>query len=95
MVIRYRISIVVIITTLLFSCGSTEYVSNHVITENQCDECKVIPKSGSNKDLKYGYYYDPIEKKCKLIRYSTGHGCIPPPFRTLEECVSRCESGNN
>jgi hypothetical protein len=57
---------------------------------NLCDECKIQPKSGPNRDLRYGYYYDIKEKKCKLISYSTGPGCIPPPFNTMEECQSCC-----
>ncbi len=57
---------------------------------NQCDKCKIQPKSGSNRDLRYGYYYDIKEKKCKAISFSTGAGCIPPPFETMEECRACC-----
>lgn len=53
-----------------------------------CEECKIIPQSGMMKDLRYGYYYDPKEKKCKHISYSSGG--VPAPFKTMEECKSCC-----
>ena len=55
-----------------------------------CEGCSVVPKSGLNKDLRYGYYFDKVEGKCIMISYSTGPGCIPPPFKTLEECTTCC-----
>ena len=55
-----------------------------------CRECLVVPRSGSNKDLRHGYYYDQEQGKCVEISYSTGQGCIPPPFKTLDECISCC-----
>jgi hypothetical protein len=70
---------------------------NHIVEEESCnceekvtscEECKVIPKSGMMRDLRYGYYYDPKEKKCKRISYSSGG--IPAPFKTMEECKSCC-----
>jgi hypothetical protein len=63
------------------SCDCEEKVTS-------CDECKIIPQSGMMRDLRYGYYYDPKEKKCKRITYSSGG--IPAPFKTMEECKSCC-----
>jgi hypothetical protein len=63
------------------SCNCEEKVTS-------CDECKVIPQSGMMRDLRYGYYYDRKEKKCKRISYSSGG--IPAPFKTMEECKSCC-----
>jgi hypothetical protein len=90
--VKDRICTMMIITTILFSCGSSGNISNQNVIENQCDECEVIPKSGMNKDLREGYYYDSLEEQCKIIRYSTGRECTPPPFKTMEQCASRCES---
>lgn len=55
-----------------------------------CSECYIVPQSGLNKDLRYGYYYDQEERKCKRITYSSGSGCIPAPFETLQECLDCC-----
>lgn len=63
------------------SCDCEEKVTS-------CEECKIIPHSGSMRDLRYGYYYDPKEKKCKSISYSSGG--IPAPFKTMEECKACC-----
>ena len=54
----------------------------------QCEECKVVPQSGQMRDLRVGYYYDPKEKKCKRVSYSSGG--VPAPFKTMEECRSCC-----
>lgn len=56
----------------------------------RCQECFVIPKSGVNRDLRLGYYYDQEIGKCTEITFSTGSGCIPAPFITLDECISCC-----
>lgn len=53
-----------------------------------CEECKIIPQSGSMRDNRRGYYYDSKEKKCKRIFYSSGG--VPAPFKTMEECKSCC-----
>ena len=53
-----------------------------------CDECKIIPKSGMMRNLKFGYYYDAKERKCKRILYSSGG--IPAPFNAMEQCKSCC-----
>ena len=55
-----------------------------------CERCSVIPKSGLNRDLRYGYYFNREEGKCIRISYSTGPGCVPPPFETFEECTICC-----
>ena len=55
-----------------------------------CEECRIQPKSGAHRDLRYGYYCDINDKKCKQVSYSTGPGCIPPPFKTMEECKDCC-----
>ena len=56
-------------------------------------EGNVIVKSGSNRDNRIGYYFDTKEGKCKQVFYSTGPGCVPPPFKTLKECISCGEQG--
>lgn len=48
----------------------------------------VIVKSGTNRDYRKGYYFDSKEGVCKEVWYSTGTGCVPPPFKTVEECKS-------
>ena len=58
-----------------------------------CQECFVVPKSGGMKDLRVGYYFDQDEGKCISITYSTGPSCIPPPFKSLKECL-KCCGGN-
>jgi len=61
-----------------------------VLPEDRCQECFVVPKSGSNRDLRRGYYFDQEEGKCKLFLYGSGAGCIRPPFKILNECISCC-----
>ena len=61
-----------------------------IIGTIDCQECLIVPRSGSNRDLRHGYYYDQGKSKCVKISYSTGLECIPPPFKTLEECTSCC-----
>ncbi|MCE4563383.1 hypothetical protein INQ51_03580 [Maribellus sp. CM-23] len=56
----------------------------------KCQECLVVPKSGLHRDLRRGYYFDQEEMRCKEITYSTGPGCVPPPFETLQECLNCC-----
>ena len=64
---------------------------NHAYTgEPRCQECFIIPKSGANRDLRLGYYYDQELGKCIEITFSTGSGCIPAPFKSLDECISCC-----
>lgn len=63
------------------SCNCEEKVTS-------CEECKIIPKSGMMRDLRFGYYYDSKEKKCKRISYSSGG--TPAPFNTMEQCKSCC-----
>ncbi len=55
-----------------------------------CEKCLIVPRSGSNRDLRYGYYYDLELGQCVHKSYSTGAGCIPPAFKTLEECQRCC-----
>lgn len=94
---KTSLKFIIIISTFLFvSCGIIKIGSNSKPSDeciekyNQCEQCKIQPRSGSNRDLRYGYYYDIKEKKCKMISYSTGDGCIPPPFKTMEECKACC-----
>lgn len=53
-------------------------------------ECFIIPHSGTHRDLRHGYFYDQEKGKCVQFSYSTGSGCIPPPFKTLDECQRCC-----
>jgi len=63
---------------------------SQVLWNPECEECLVVPKSGANRDLRTGYYFDQKEMMCKEILYSTGAGCVPPPFKTLQQCISCC-----
>jgi hypothetical protein len=66
-------------------------ISKSTISKStMCRKCFVVPKPGSHKDLRKGYYFDQEENKCKLFWYSTGAGCIPPPFESFEECLKCC-----
>jgi len=56
-----------------------------------CIECLTEPRSGLHKDRRVGYYFDPKKRKCVRTFYSTGPGCVPAPFLTLEKCKSCCE----
>jgi len=62
-----------------------------IIDKPDCQECLIIPRSGTNRDLRHGYFYDQEKGKCVEISYSAGLGCIPPPFKTLNECLNCCE----
>ncbi len=48
----------------------------------------VIVRSGSNRDQRIGYYFDTQTGCCTLVTYSTGPGCVPPPFKTIDECMA-------
>jgi len=62
-----------------------------VIDKPDCLECLIVPRSGTNRDLRFGYYYDQKKGRCVQFSYSTGAGCIPPPFETLNDCLNCCE----
>jgi hypothetical protein len=62
-----------------------------IIDKPNCQECLVVPRSGNNRDLRRGYYFDQEKGKCVEFSYSTGPNCIPPPFKTLNECLNCCE----
>jgi hypothetical protein len=62
-----------------------------IIDVPDCEECLIVPRSGTNRDLRHGYYYDQEKGRCVQFSYSTGAGCIPPPFNTLNECLNCCE----
>lgn len=62
-----------------------------IIDAPDCKECLIVPRSGTNKDLRHGYYYDQEKGRCVQFSYSTGAGCVPPPFNTLNECLNCCE----
>ncbi len=79
----------------LEGCGSIKVISDPNALNicnyeecKQCEECKIIPTSGNYRDLRRGFYFDPVEKKCKSISYSSGG--IPAPFNTMEECKLCC-----
>ena len=40
-------------------------IDNYTEKYNQCEQCKIQPISGNNRDLRYGYYYDTKEKNVK------------------------------
>jgi len=61
-----------------------------ILLRPDCEECSTVPKSGSNRDLRKGYYFDPEDGRCKEFWYSTGAGCTPPPFKTLDQCINCC-----
>ena len=48
----------------------------------------VIVRSGSHRDQRIGYYFDTQTGRCIQVTYSTGPGCIPPPYSTIEECMA-------
>ncbi|GEM_PF-1345647 len=48
----------------------------------------IIVRSGSHRDLRRGYYFDTQTGRCIEVTYSTGPGCIPPPYKTIEECMA-------
>jgi hypothetical protein len=84
--------VIAIFMLALVSCGIVKisFKPSPSGSNHQCAQCQNQPHSGLNRDLRYGYYYDTTERKCKLATYSTGEGCIPPPFKTLEECKACC-----
>lgn len=58
---------------------------NNNITNTQCFE---KPKSGGCRAIHgKGYYYDPVDGKCKSFTYC-GESIIP--FATLTECENQC-----
>lgn len=66
------------------STKNPRVIDNLIIDEDG----NVIVKSGSNRDNRVGYYFDVKERKCVQVFYSTGSDCVPPPFKTLQECLS-------
>lgn len=100
---QLKLFVVIILVYAISSCASigfaptrekasfkNEIISPIVILD---EEGNVIVKSGSNRDNRIGYYFDTKEGKCKQVFYSTGPGCVPPPFKTLKECISCGEQG--
>jgi hypothetical protein len=95
---RLKLLFIFVIVYALSSCTSIYFApkseklstnNNHVIDKLILDEDgNIIVKSGSNKDNRVGYYFDQKERKCVQVFYSTGSDCVPPPFKTLQECVS-------
>ena len=83
---------------LLSSCASISFVpaneensrpkTSQTETTILDEEGNIIVRSGLHRDNRKGYYFDKKEGRCKEVFYSTGPGCIPPPFNTLEECES-------
>ena len=87
--------LIAVISMTLSCCSSIKIISDPKALEDcnyqeckQCEECKIIPKSGNVRDQRKGYYFDPIENKCKQIIYSSGG--IPAPFKTMEDCRNCC-----
>lgn len=99
--IKFAKALITISLFMFMGCGAVVVISDQNVNsteieydcqlESFCEECLVQPESGYAKDIKWGYYYNQEDGKCELIQYSSGPGCIPPPFRTQEECVCCCE----
>lgn len=85
---------IILITLSLYNCSvihlnlDSEKICNCEKKLYSCEECKVIPSSGTLRDLRRGAYYDPIEEKCVEITYSSGG--VPAPFQNIRECESCC-----
>jgi len=83
---------------LLFSCASISFVpaneenskpkTSQTETTILDEDGNIIVRSGLHRNICKGYYFDTKERRYKEVFYSTGPGCIPPPFKTLEECES-------
>jgi len=52
------------------------------------EQGNIIVRSGSNRDLRKGYYFDTKEGRYIEVTYSTGPGCIPPPYKIIDECMA-------
>lgn len=80
--------LIVVIILFLFSCKGVKVI---IVTDSPKKKpiySETPIKSGMNRDLRRGFYYDYMDKNCKMISYSSGPGCKPPPFKTREECES-------
>ena len=89
--------ILIILFLTLGACGTFQFVPSdkeHSVNSNTRksvifdDDGNIIVKSGSCRDNRRGYYYDKKEKRCIEVFYSSGADCIPPPYKTLNECLS-------
>ena len=95
---KYSFIVLILHLFALSGCGSIVVISetqpadinNNNQTENLCEGCLVEPKSGLNRDRRKGFYFDRTNGECKEFIYSTGPGCVPPPFKSIEECKSCC-----
>nr|WP_321486901.1 hypothetical protein [uncultured Draconibacterium sp.] len=88
----------IVILLFLSACSSMYFVpaSEESIPLNRSthqttvvdEHGNIIVRSGSHRDLRRGYYFDTKEGRCIEVSYSTGPGCIPPPYKTIEECMA-------
>ncbi|WP_321998032.1 hypothetical protein [Draconibacterium orientale] len=88
----------ILVLLFLSACSSMHFVpaseqstppiqSSHQTTVVD-EQGNIIVRSGSHRDLRRGYYFDTKEGRCIEVTYSTGPGCIPPPYETIEECMA-------
>ena len=95
---QLKLFFIVVLVYTLSSCVSIGFapksekpstINHHVIRNPILDEDgNVIVRSGSHRDNRVGYYFDVKERRCVQVFYSTGSDCVPPPFKTLQECKS-------
>ena len=95
---QLKLLVIIVFVFAQSSCGSISFVpasekpptKNHMVSSDGILDKygNVIVKSGSNRDIRKGYYFDTKEGKCKQVFYSTGPNCVHPPFKTMEECLS-------
>ncbi len=65
---------------LTVSCHDKEQLS-------ECQtKCALEPEAGLCNAAFPKYYYDPVEKKCKMFTWGGCGGVVP--FQTLQECES-------
>jgi hypothetical protein len=95
---QLKLFFIFVLVYALSSCASISFApksenlstNNHRVIDNPIldEHGNVIVKSGSNRDNRVGYYFNVKEGRCIQVFYSTGSDCVPPPFKTLQECES-------
>lgn len=98
------LKVLVIVVFILSSCSSISFVPakekppKHIRAGSTIgisdEDANVIVRSGFHRDNRMGYYFDSKDGKCKLVLYSTGSSCVPPPYKTMDECISCKEQRN-
>lgn len=95
---HFKTLIYILLMQAFSSCGAIRFApSSKQTTEKNKRVCattitdeegNVMVRSGSHRNIRLGYYFDTKDGLCKQISYSTGPGCIPPPYNSIEECKS-------